>query len=123
EYLYSIHYLRAHSCIYKRVDNRRKINCLYDPTAKLGGSMNKNVLILGASGDIGNAIALELAVQGYQLILHYHRNKHTIDRLHYLVPEEAILQTVQANLADTDSVHQLCEEVAYHVDAIVFVSG
>src|SRR5699024_5498389 len=85
--------------------------------------MNKNVLILGASGDIGNAIALELAVQGYQLILHYHRNKHTIDRLHYLVPEEAILQTVQANLADTDSVHQLCEEVAYHVDAIVFVSG
>lgn len=85
--------------------------------------MTKNVLILGASGDIGNAIAMELSRQGYQLILHYHRNKHTMERLHYLLREDAILQTVQANLTNNEEVHQLCKEVAYHVDAIVFVSG
>lgn len=85
--------------------------------------MDKNVLVLGASGDIGNAIAKELSTQGYHLILHYHQNKHTIDRLQYLLREDAIIQTVQANLADRSAVYQLCEEVAYHVDAIVFVSG
>lgn len=84
---------------------------------------NKNVLILGASGDIGNAIAVELSSQGYNLILHYHKNKHTIDKLHYVLREDAILQTVQANLANRDAVHEFCETVAYHVDVIVFVSG
>ncbi|HLR70863.1 MAG TPA: SDR family oxidoreductase [Pseudogracilibacillus sp.] len=85
--------------------------------------MSKHVLILGASGDIGKAIAIELASHGYQLVLHYHQNKHTIDRLQYVLREDAILQTVQANLADSKAVHQLCETIAYQIDAIVFVSG
>lgn len=85
--------------------------------------MKKNVLILGASGDIGNAIAIDLASKGYNLILHYHRSKHTIDRLQYLLREDAIIQTVQANLVNQEAVHKLCEEVAYAVHAIVFVSG
>lgn len=85
--------------------------------------MNKNVLVLGASGDIGQAIAIELASQDYNLILHYHKSQHIIERLQYVLREDAILQTVQANLADSESIRHLCEEVAYHVDAIVFVSG
>lgn len=85
--------------------------------------MNKNVLILGASGDIGNAIAIDLANQGYNLILHYHKSYHTIERLQYMLREDAILQTVQADLADRDAVHNLCNEIAYAVHAIVFVSG
>lgn len=85
--------------------------------------MNKNVLILGASGDIGQAIAIELASQGYNLILHYHKSQHIIERLQYVLREDAILQTVRANLADSEAIRRLCEEVAYHVDAIVFVSG
>src|SRR5699024_4267465 len=85
--------------------------------------MNKNALILGASGDIGNAIAIDLANQGYNLILHYHKSHHTIERLQYMLREDAILQTVQADLADSQSVHKLCDEIAYAVHAIVFVSG
>lgn len=85
--------------------------------------MHKNVLILGASGDIGNAIATELSANGYNLILHYHQSRHTIDQLQYTLREDAIIQTIQANLTDPAAIHELCEEVAYAVDAIVFVSG
>ena len=85
--------------------------------------MIKNVLILGASGDIGSAICKELAAQGYQLILHYYKNKQSIESILSEADEESVLQTVQADLTDVNETVKLCKAISYEVDAIIFVSG
>ena len=85
--------------------------------------MVKNVLVLGASGDIGSVIAADLAEQGYQLVLHYFKNKSSIEKTLQQLNPEQVLQTIQADLTVIDDVHRLCREVAYNVHAIVYVSG
>lgn len=86
--------------------------------------MEKNVLILGASGDIGNAISKRLANCGYRLILHYHRNMKAIEQLMVeLESDEQILQIVRADLSKEKEAKRLCEQIAYKVDAIIYVSG
>lgn len=85
--------------------------------------MTKNVLILGASGDIGSAITKQLASEHYSLLLHYNRNKEAMEKLVQEIDEERILQIVQADLTLTSAVHKLCDEIVYPVDAIIYVSG
>jgi len=85
--------------------------------------MGKHVLILGASGDIGKAVAGTLAENGHSLILHYHKNHSSIQQLVDMLPEESVLQTIQADLTDMEAVRHLCGEVAYSVQAIIYVSG
>lgn len=43
--------------------------------------MGKWILITGASGGIGQAIAKQLAKEGYSLYLHYHQNEKAIKEL------------------------------------------
>lgn len=83
----------------------------------------KNVLILGASGDIGAAISKQLAAENYQLLLHYNRNRRAMEKLIGEIDEQLVLQIIQADLTLSSSVHKLCEEVSYPVDAIIYVSG
>lgn len=85
--------------------------------------MQKNVLILGASGDIGSAISKQLAAEGYSLLLHYNRNEVAMRELVKEIDEERVLQIIQADLSLTSPVHKLCSEVYFPVDAIVYVSG
>jgi len=85
--------------------------------------MQKNVLILGASGGIGSAISKGLADDGYSLLLHYNRNKEAMKQLVTEIDEERILQIVQADLTMSSSVHKLCDEIVFPVDAIIYVSG
>lgn len=85
--------------------------------------MGKNVLIIGASGDIGIAIAERLAMEGYQLLLHYNQQKKVIDRLRTTLEKECILAIMQADLGGQTGMQKLLEELVYPVDYIVFASG
>lgn len=85
--------------------------------------MQKNVLILGASGDIGSAISKQLASENYALLLHYNNNKAALERLVQQLNQETVLQIIQADLTDTHAVYRLCDEIAYPVHAIIYVSG
>jgi len=85
--------------------------------------MQKNVLILGASGEIGTAISKQLASEKYTLILHYHQNKRSIEKLMEELAEDCVLQTIQADLRNAGEARRLCEQVIYPVHAIIYVSG
>lgn len=83
----------------------------------------KNVLIVGASGDIGIAIAKQLAEDGYQLILHYHMNREGIETLRKQVHSESILAVLQADLSKENDIRMFLTQLVFPVDMIVFVSG
>lgn len=84
----------------------------------------RNVLIVGASGDIGVSIAEKLANAGnYQLILHFNQNKIFLDRLLKTVPVERILGTIQADLRNDEAIVRLLDETVYPIDCIVFAAG
>lgn len=85
--------------------------------------MGKNVLIIGASGDIGSAIAHKLALDKYQLILHYNKNKDRITRICSECHSDAILQVIQANLTEEVGINKLLDEIAFPVNKIIFASG
>ncbi len=46
----------------------------------------QRVLITGASGGIGKAIAITLAKAGFSLVLHYHRNEQAVNQLLQILP-------------------------------------
>ncbi|WP_188454327.1 elongation factor P 5-aminopentanone reductase [Virgibacillus oceani] len=85
--------------------------------------MGQNVLIIGASGDIGAAIAERLAADGYHLLLHYHSNKKAIDTLRERLTEERILMELKADLRTEHGVNLLLEKLVLPVDSIIFAGG
>ncbi|MFC4557188.1 elongation factor P 5-aminopentanone reductase [Virgibacillus kekensis] len=85
--------------------------------------MGKNILIIGASGDIGAAIARSLAEQGYQLLLHYNQNRSAIAEYAAGLPEETVLSVMQADLSSESGVRHLLSKIAFPVDAIIFAGG
>jgi 3-oxoacyl-[acyl-carrier protein] reductase len=61
--------------------------------------MGKNVLIIGASGDIGTSIAKRLARDGWQLMLHYNQNKQAMETNRLRLNNESILMEIQAGFS------------------------
>ena len=58
----------------------------------------KVVLVTGASGGIGSAIARAFAAEGATVVLHYHRNRRTIAALQReLSAVEAVLDKSDTN--------------------------
>src|SRR5699024_11357093 len=75
------------------------------------------------SGDRGAAAAMQLAGESYQLLLHYNKNKETLDKLCRKVDQESILAVIQADLYTNAGIKQLLEEIVYPVDAVIFAGG
>ena len=85
--------------------------------------MNRNVLIVGASGDIGIAIAEQLSNEGYQLLLHYNSNRKGIENFLSSAREDAVLDVIQADLSTDEGISHFLSNIHLPVDSIVFASG
>lgn len=83
----------------------------------------ETVLIIGASGDIGQAIARQLADLNHRLILHYHQNVKALDQLKRYIRDDLIIAEVKADLTKTDEIKKLLETVNFSIEKIVFASG
>ncbi|GAB4072628.1 EF-P-5 aminopentanone reductase [Barrientosiimonas marina] len=80
-------------------------------------------MIIGASGDIGQAVVTQLGREGHQLMLHYYQNKHFLDKGRTGLDEEAVLLTIQADLSKTEGISHLLRQLVFPVDAVVFAGG
>lgn len=87
--------------------------------------MKKFACIFGASGEIGQAIALEMSKQGWSLYLHFHENEQAMENLRTHLLELDPSQEhhiIQADLGNLDSVNNIFAQL-FEVQAIVFASG
>lgn len=83
----------------------------------------KNVLVVGSSGDIGIKIAEQLIKDDYQVILHYNKNKEVIEKFISKVSQENILSIVQADLSDKNGIKEFIKQLVFSIDAVIFASG
>lgn len=84
--------------------------------------MQKRALIIGASGDIGKAIAENLLEEGYFTYLHYNRDRHAVDELGRKFGSDRLM-AIQADLASTDGAGLLKREIADKPDCIIYNAG
>jgi len=85
--------------------------------------MKKYALITGASGGIGQAVALHLARNAYNLYLHYNRNEGSISELiEELSAFGGEYIPVQADLTVREGYKQIITQV-FSLDAIIHCSG
>lgn len=79
----------------------------------------KRALVTGSSRGIGRAIAIALAKDGYEVIIHCAGNMAKAEETKELIESQGGKASVlQANLCDTDSVKKMAEEMG-NVDALV----
>ncbi|WP_138414723.1 elongation factor P 5-aminopentanone reductase [Aquibacillus sediminis] len=85
--------------------------------------MRTSCLIIGASGEIGQAIAHRLVTEGYDVLLHYHRNEAEIKKLVSQLPEESLLGVVKGDLSTNEGIHTFINQFNFPIENIVFTSG
>lgn len=88
----------------------------------------KNVLITGASGGIGSAMAVAFAKEGCNIVLHCHKNKNRADKLVKILCQSYGINaiSVEADVSDRQSVNSMYDEIDAHfgyIDVLVNNSG
>ncbi|MCF6410635.1 elongation factor P 5-aminopentanone reductase [Pseudalkalibacillus salsuginis] len=85
--------------------------------------MKNYALVTGASGEIGQAIAREMAAQGYNLYLHYFRNKHAVEKLQIEFSSIIECKLIKANLAVQEGPRMLAEQIKTPIDVFIYNCG
>jgi 3-oxoacyl-[acyl-carrier protein] reductase len=86
--------------------------------------MKKYALVTGASGDIGQAICIELANQGYSFYLHYNHNKDGIDGLSEILKNRNVEhEIIQSDFTKDTQPMDLVSQIHRPLDLIVHNSG
>jgi 3-oxoacyl-[acyl-carrier protein] reductase len=85
--------------------------------------MPKHVLVLGASGAIGQQIVRDLSEAGHTFTLHYHKNVGAVQSLMKTLPAESVFDLIQADLSNPEGIDQLLSKVEFAPDVIVFSQG
>ena len=89
--------------------------------------MKKIVLITGASGEIGSAVAMAFAQKGYSLALHYNKGKESAEKLLEILKQnscDAIL--IQGDLNEKGKPKKIIDECIAHfgrIDVLVNNAG
>ena len=85
----------------------------------------RNALIMGASGDIGTAIAERFAQEGYSLTLHYHKNQEKVlnllKKLQAKYPKQDFFM-VYLDMLNESQFDAFLEQL-FSIDIVVFASG
>lgn len=84
-----------------------------------------SALILGASGDIGQAVAREMAGNGWSLYLHYHAHVAIADQLAAELSARYPKQdffTVAGDLRDVNSAQTIANQL-FSLDAVIVAAG
>lgn len=89
------------------------------------GLSGKTVLVTGASGGIGRAVAAQFAAEGANVVVHYHRNRASADQMVTQIGEQNSI-AIGADLSDESEVVSLFEEAAARfgqIDLLVANAG
>lgn len=91
----------------------------------MGDVMAKLALITGASGAIGQATALKLAEEGYDLALHYHANQQKILSLSQEIKSRwgKEVEIYQADLSQPSGIKELIRALARRPDILIWTAG
>lgn len=85
----------------------------------------RNILVIGASGDIGRKIVEQIAQtdEKASFILHYNRNEAAIRETMAAIRDDAVLQVIQADLTTEEGARSLINQIHFPISAVIFVSG
>ncbi len=88
--------------------------------------MSKVAIVTGASKGIGAAIALQLAQEGYHLVINYNGNQQRAEAVKVLCEKFQTAIVVQANVAKSEEAKRLCDtamETFGQIDVLVNNAG
>lgn len=101
-----------------------KVKCIEQDMAVRSEKVNKNrvALVVGASGGIGKAVCKQLSKDGYDIVIHFNKNKKQAQKI-----KEGIIDlgkkaiTIGADILDLERVQEMIDEIVMDFGGISVV--